>query len=154
MNDILFIAAASFVSVVMFNKGMGWLGKLLTSLLGGMSREYYAMRKELWEKKRELASISAQDEFAKWARLKRRIESEEGKLQALERQSTRKGFLSGIVVQFFVYSVYAAYVAYLFWLAIFQMHWTLNPSIFLFPVRPWMLLILSHLSAIRLLNAY
>lgn len=48
-----------------------------------LQRRFVALRKELFKTKADLQSTSSQDEFAKWARLRRKMDKETAELEKL-----------------------------------------------------------------------
>ncbi|KAL7422364.1 GET complex subunit get1 [Cryptotrichosporon argae] len=80
-------------AVVLLTQVVGWVGKtvllelafsLYTSLfLGGPYAKQRALRRQVLEDKAELGRTSAQDEFAKWAKIQRRIEQSAADLEKI-----------------------------------------------------------------------
>ena len=75
--DIIRIYVYSFLLAVLFKFGTTPLVNLLVNILSPSSKDFRNSWFSLKEKRHNLANISAQDEFAKWARLQREIETEQ-----------------------------------------------------------------------------
>ncbi|KZT61775.1 hypothetical protein CALCODRAFT_522579 [Calocera cornea HHB12733] len=96
--------ALTIFLLVLLTQLIDWVGKSLLEdwafalysrlLISGPARQQRALKRDVFREKQELARTSAQDEFAKWARLRRRVDKGLADLDKLNAQlsSARSAF--------------------------------------------------------------
>jgi hypothetical protein len=75
--DIVRVYIYSFFLALSFKLGTAPFVNLLVNLISPSSKDFQTSWSSLQEKRHQLGTISAQEEFAKWARLQREIETEQ-----------------------------------------------------------------------------
>lgn len=111
-------AILALVNVIGFARLADSLVSFYDFVLGGASyRAYRAQWSQLTAVRAELAGVSAQDEFARWARLQRRVDAAQAEFDRTAGERGRSRLSRGMRCSLLVRMVYYAIMIWLWWRA-------------------------------------
>lgn len=106
----------SLVNAIGFGRLAERLVSVFDTIFGGAAyREYKKKWAELNEMRTSIATISAQDEFARWARLQRKIDSAQAEYDKLSSERSRHQLASKMKCSLIVRLAYTLGMAYFGW---------------------------------------
>jgi hypothetical protein len=120
MDDLLKVTLAALIFALVNQVGFSRLADLIVSLFdtvfgGSAYRGYKAKWSSLQQMRSELSSISAQDEFAKWARLQRRIDAAQADYDKESGERGRRQMGNKLKCSLVLRVVYYVALAWVYW---------------------------------------
>ena len=108
--------AFALVNAIGFARIANVLIYLYDVVFGGAAyKEYKATWKQLSDLKREIATVSAQDQFAKWARLQRQVDKAQADWERINTERSRNQMASKMKCSLVVRVAYTAGLGYYWW---------------------------------------
>lgn len=147
--ELAFIYGAAFLLASLYQIGTGFFVDLILNSISPGSHTHLQAMKALNDKKRQLQGISAQDNFAAWARLQRQIEAEQKKLDGQQRENQQKNALFGILMSLFIRFLIAVLWIFVLYAVIFKIEVQVSGEVIGLVITPSVLFLLCFFASLR-----
>lgn len=147
--ELAFIYGTAFLLASLYQIGTELLVNFVMRWISPGSHEHRLASKALNEKKRQLQGISAQDNFAAWARLQRQIEVEQKKVDGQQREHQQRNALLGVMVSLFFRGAVGLLWAAVLYVVFFRLEVRLSGEVFGLVITPPVLFLLCLFASVR-----